>query len=369
MITASDEKLRNLRTPALVIDVPLARRNIERLAKYAANAGIRVRPHTKTHKLRELARMQLEAGAIGITVAKTGEAEAISDPGQDLLMAYPPVGVGRAERLAALARDRTVRAAVDSPAAIDSVSNAARAAGVTIGMLVDLDVGMHRTGVPTPADTLPLAQAIDRAQHVRLEGIMIYPGHVDGTPVEQVAELQRIDELVRETIELWHKHGLQAAIISGGSTPTAYQSHHITRQTEIRPGTYVFNDMNTVRGGYVTVDDCAARVLATVVSDAVPGQVVIDSGSKTLAADRYAAIADAGFGHVVEYPDARITRLTEEHAQVDVRNCTKQPKVGDRVTVIPNHICPCVNLQPEVWWYEPDDTLRRMEVDARGRIQ
>ena len=369
MVTATDEDLCRLPTPAMVIDAAGVRRNIRNLAEYAASVGIKVRPHTKTHKLRELARLLLVAGAIGLTVAKVGEAEVISDPEQDVLMAYPPVGEQRAERLAVLARDRTVRAAVDSQTAIEAVSNASRAARVTVGLLVDLDVGMHRTGVPLPQDTLPLAQAIDRAPGVRLDGLMIYPGHVDGTPQQQESELKRIDQLVGETIELWAEHGLAAAIISGGSTPTAYQSHFVSRQTEIRPGTYIFNDMNTVRGGYVTVDDCAARVLATVVSNAVPGQVVIDSGSKTLAADRYTAIADAGFGHVVEYPEARIVRLTEEHAQIDVRGCTTQPKVGERVTVIPNHICPCVNLQPEVWWREEGFPLRRLVVDARGRIQ
>ncbi len=198
---------------------------------------------------------------------------------------------------------------------------------------------------------------------------MFYPGHVGSPPNEQDAELKEIDDLLEETLTLWERHGLSAPIVSGGSTPTAYQSHLISHQTEIRPGTYVFNDMYTVRGGYCTLDDCAARVLATVVSDAVNGQVVIDAGSKTLAADRYNSAPEFGFGHVVEYPAARITRLTEEHGQIDVRACNSRPSVGERVTVIPNHICPCVNLQPAVWWREPEEPLRMLEVDVRGRIQ
>ena len=293
----------------------------------------------------------------------------MSDPGQDVLLAYPPVGVERAERFAALARDRTMRAAIDSLTAIEVTSAAAKAAGVTVGLLVDLDVGLHRTGVPSPAATLPLAQAIDRAPNVRLDGLMIYPGQVWKLPDQQAEELKAIDDLVVETIELWAAHGLAAPIVSGGSTPTAYQSHLIPHQTEIRPGTYVFNDMNTVRGGYCTLDECAARVLATVISDAVPGQVVIDAGSKTLAADRCASVPDAGFGHVVEYPDAKITRLSEEHGQIDVTACSKKPAVGERVTVIPNHICPCVNLRDTVWWIEPNEPLRPLAIDARGRIQ
>ena len=260
-------------------------------------------------------------------------------------------------------------AGIDSLKAIEVVSAAAQVAGTTVGLLVDLDVGLGRTGVQSPEATLPLAQAIDRAPYVRLDGLMIYPGQVWSLPEGQAEEMKAIDDLVGEAIALWAKHGLSALIVSGGSTPTAYQSHLITRQTEIRPGTYVFNDMNTVRGRYCTLDECAARVLATVVSDAVPGQVVIDAGSKTLTSDRCASVPEAGFGHVIEYPAAKITKLSEEHGQIDITVCRKQPAVGERVTVIPNHICPCVNLRDTVWWLEPGESLRQVVVDARGRIQ
>ena len=364
-----EDQLARLPTPAMTIDASRVRRNVQKLAEYAAKVGVKIRPHTKTHKLRSLAQMQLDAGAIGLTVAKGSEAEVLSDPGQDVLLAYPPVGEQRAERFAALARDRMMRAGIDSLKAIEVVSAAAQAAGTTVGLLVDLDVGLGRTGVQSPEATLPLAQAIDRAPNVRLDGIMIYPGQIWSLPGSQAEELKVIDDLVGEAIALWAKHGLSAPIVSGGSTPTAYQSHLITRQTEIRPGTYVFNDMNTVRGGYCTLDECAARVLATVVSDAVAGQVVIDAGSKTLAADRCASVPDAGFGHVIEYPEAKITKLSEEHGQIDITACNKKPAVGERVTVIPNHICPCVNLRDTVWWLEPGESLRQLAVDARGRIQ
>jgi D-serine deaminase-like pyridoxal phosphate-dependent protein len=363
-----DDQLDQLPTPVMVLDGPQVRRNVRSLADYATKFGVKVRPHTKTHKLRDLARMQLEAGAIGITVAKVSEAEVISGPEEDVLLAYPPVGVERAERLASLARDRTMRAGIDSLTAIEAASAAAQAAGTTVGLLVDLDVGLGRTGVKSPEATLPLAQAIDRAPNVRLDGLMIYPGQVWAEPNRQNAELKVVDDLVVETIALWSRHGLSAPIVSGGSTPTAYQSHLIAHQTEIRPGTYIFNDMNTVRGGYCTLDECSARILATVISDAVPNQVVIDAGSKTLAADRCATHPDSGHGHVIEYPDAMITKLSEEHGQIDVTACAKRPKVGERVTVIPNHICPCVNLRDRVWWFEPGQPLRQLAIDARGRI-
>jgi D-serine deaminase-like pyridoxal phosphate-dependent protein len=312
--------------------------------------------------------MQLQEGAHGLTAAKVSEAEAISDPGDDVLLAYPPVGRFRADRIALLARSRTVRAALDSMAAVEMMSAAAAEANTTVGLLVDIDIGMGRTGVQSPAESLALAQAIDRAPNVRLDGIMIYPGHIWEFPDQQAGPMKAVRELLQETLDLWHRHGLGAAIISGGSTPTAYQSHLIPEMTEIRPGTYVFNDMNTVRGGYCTLDDCAAYVIATVVSDAVPGQVVIDAGSKTLTKDPNATKAESGFGHVVELPEARITKLSEEHAQIDISGCSAKPAVGSRVSVIPNHICPCVNLQDTVWWFEPNEPPRPIAVDARGKL-
>jgi D-serine deaminase-like pyridoxal phosphate-dependent protein len=367
--TQQEADISRLATPALVLDAPVVRRNIERLASYAASVGINVRPHTKTHKSHFLAQLQLESGASGIAVAKVSEAEKISEPNQDVLLAYPPVGATRAGRLAALARDRTIRAAVDSLAAVAATGEAAKSAGVTIGLLVDLDVGLHRTGVESPAAALAIAQAIDKAPGLRLDGIMIYPGHIMQPADEQKDALQRVDDLVTETIELWSRHGLAAAIVSGGSTPTAYQSHLVKSLTEIRPGTYIFNDMNTVDGGYCTLDDCAARVIATVISDAVPGQIVIDAGSKTLTSDLNGWAPASGFGHVVEYPKARIGKLSEEHGQVDVTACDQKPAVGERVTVIPNHICPCINLRDRLWWAESNEPLRELTVDARGLNQ
>jgi len=369
MIITEYHSSEEIPTPAFMLDSTTVRRNIQQLADYAAGHGINVRPHTKTHKMRLLAEMQLDAGATGITVAKISEAEVISSPDFDVLVAYPPIGRSRASRLATLARDRTIRAAIDSMAAIEEMSAAARTANTTVGLLVEIDVGMGRTGVASPSATLPLAQAIDRAPNVRLDGIMIYPGHIWERVDRQDGPQRAVDVLLEQTIDLWSQHGLAAAIVSGGSTPTAYQSHLVRHLTEIRPGTYIFNDMNTVRGGYCSLADCAARVIATVISDAVAGQVVIDAGSKTLSSDLCLPAKDQGHGYIVEYPEARITRLSEEHGQVDISACDARPAIGERVTVIPNHICPCVNLQESVWWATPDEPLCSMFIDARGKIQ
>lgn len=357
-----------LPTPAMVLDATVVRQNLQRMADYAAKVGLGIRPHTKTHKSRSVAEMQLAAGAVGLTTAKVGEAEVISHAGDDLLLAYPPVDAVRAQRLAVLARDRTVRAAIDSSAALEAVAAAARRADVAIGLLIDIDVGYGRTGVQSPEDALTLARAIDSTAGVRLDGIMCYPGHIWAPAERQAAALQAVDAVLRETIDRWAQDGLAAAIVSGGSTPTAYQSHLATRLTEIRPGTYVYNDMNTVHGGYCTLADCAARLVCTVVSNAVPGQVVIDAGTKTLTSDLCFPAPDSGHGYVVEYPEAKITRLSEEHGQIDITGCKNQPTIGERVTVIPNHICPCVNLQDTVWWLEPDRPPQPLTIDARGKL-
>ena len=356
-------------TPYILIDAAVVRRNVERLAAYAKSHRLGLRPHTKTHKSKMLARMQLEAGAAGLTVAKPGEAAVMAEVCDDILMAYPAVDPGNCEELARLARSKTIRVGVDSILAVDHLATAARSAGSTIGIMVDIDAGNHRTGVQNADEALALAQHVAGQRGVRLDGLMFFPGHHSTTPpAEQDAELLRIDTMLHEVIDLWRRHGLEARIVSGGSTPSATQSHLITRMTEFRPGTYVFNDMNCVHGGCARLDDCAARIITTVVSTAVPGQVVLDAGSKTLTSDRCGPAPESGHGLIIEYPQARITKLSEEHAQVDVTACDRAPKIGQRVTVIPNHICPCINLQDRVWWQEPGESPRSIPVDARGRV-
>ncbi|WP_428940264.1 alanine racemase [Fontivita pretiosa] len=362
--------LESVPTPAVVIDLPTVRRNIARLAEYCRRQGLGLRPHTKTHKSLFMAQLQMQAGAIGLTVAKAGEAEVMRQASQDVLVAYPALDAARCRRLAELAADGTmVRVAVDSTFAADVIAEHARRYNSQIGILVDLDVGFHRTGVQSPEAATQLARHVSRTPGLRLDGIMIYPGHVHEPADQQGDVLRGISQLLIHTIEQWHRAGLETKIVSGGSTPTACQSHLIPQLTEIRPGTYIYNDTNYMRGGYCGVEDCAARVVCTVVSDAVPGKFVIDAGSKALTSDRNWKDPDSGFGHIVEYAQAKITRLSEEHGEVDASRCDRRPKLGQRVTVIPNHICPCINLHDAVWLKDENETtLRRLPVDARGRV-
>lgn len=368
MVKDVDELLSRVGTPALLIDLPTVTRNVKRLAAYARAHVLRVRPHTKTHKSLRMARLQLDAGCHGLTTAKVGEAAGMTEASTNLLVAYPAVDPYRAARLAELARDATVSVALDGVEGARVLAAAAAKAGSQVGVLVDLDVGFHRTGVQSVAASLALAQEVSGTPGLRLDGLFYYAGHVWSPAAEQAAELGRIDALLRKAVDLWRRAGLDARTVSGGSTPTAYQSHLVTAQTEIRPGTYIYNDMNTARAGFCATEDCAARIVCTVVSDAVPGKVVIDGGTKAFTSDRNVTAPDSGFGHVIEYPQAVVARLSEEHGELDVSACTTRPKVGERLSVIPNHICPCVNLRDEVWLRNADGTLEPMRVDTRGRL-
>lgn len=359
-------------TPALVLDAARVRANVARVADYARVHGIAVRPHTKTHKSVAVAGLQLAAGAVGLTVAKVGEAEALArafgDREPDILVAYPAVDPARTVRLAALARSGKIGVAVDTLPAVEALSAAASAAGTVLGILVDLDVGSGRTGVPTVERLLDLARAVDGAPGLRLDGIFFYPGHVTVPPDGQAGPLAAVSEKLRAAIDAFDRAGLRRTTLSGGSTPTLFQSHRIAEGTEIRAGTCVYNDLNIVRGGFGHLSDCAASIVATVVSDAVADQVILDAGSKSLTMDRCGPAPDSGHGLILEYPEAIVAKLTEEHAQVDVSGSARRPRVGERVTVIPNHVCPVVNLFDRAWWHEEDGSLRPLPIDARGLL-
>lgn len=355
-------------TPYLSIDVRVVQRNLQRMQDYVDAHGISLRPHTKTHKSTVFGRMQLETGSCGLTVAKAGEAEVMAGICDDILVAYPAADPLRAAKIARIASERTIRVAIDSSWAAKNLDAAAKSAGSIIGILVDYDVGMGRTGTQSPVESLELAQLVDRLPGLRLDGMMIYPGQVWDLPDQQTGSMSQVSGKVAEALSLWRAHGLDAGIVSGGSTPSAFQTHVIPEVTEIRPGTYIFNDMNTVRGGFCELDDCAACIVATVVSVAVSGQVVVDSGNKTLSMDRCIPALDSGHGHVVEYPDAVVNALSEEHGEIDVSRCESAPRLGDRISIIPNHVCPVVNLHDRVWLCDGDGEPEPVPVEARGRL-
>jgi D-serine deaminase-like pyridoxal phosphate-dependent protein len=358
-----------LATPCLAIDGALVERNIERMATYCASRGLALRPHTKTHKSQRIAQLQLDAGAAGLTVAKPGEARVMAPLGAPILIAYPPITPASLRTIGELTERGDVLVAADSAEAIERLAAAAPGRGRRVGVLVDADVGMHRTGVSDPEQCVALAKLIAASDKLRFDGLFCYPGHIWVKPAEQEAPLQAAGEFVQACISMLTSNGMAPGIISAGSTPTAFNTHLMQGVTEIRPGTYVFNDMNTVRGGFCELQDCAVRMIATVVSTAVPGQVVIDAGAKALAADRCIPAPTSGHGFVVEYPEAVVTALSEEHGQIDVSRCEWTPRVGERVSVIPNHVCPTINLTDSAWWFDSEGSLQELTIDARGMVR
>jgi D-serine deaminase-like pyridoxal phosphate-dependent protein len=357
-------------TPALVVDLEIFERNLARVADYARQHSLRLRPHTKTHKSVRIAGRQIAAGAAGLTVAKVSEAEVMLAAGPaDLLVAFPIIGHTKLEHLTQVARRTQVTVALDSVFAARQLSDAARAAQVEIGVLAEVDAGLGRVGVSPGQPLVQLAQAIGKLPHLRFAGIAFYPGHIKSLDESGLRAMAQLSDFVRGILDDFRGAGIEIGIVSGGSTPTLFHSHEVHGLTEIRPGTYVFNDLNTIRSGACAMEDCAAAVLATVVSTARPGQMIIDGGSKTFSSDRLANTAEVTFGHVVEAPAARFHKMNEEHGFVDMSHETAEFRVGDRVRVIPNHICVAVNLHEKVYGVRGDSVEEVWTVDARGKLQ
>lgn len=354
-------------TPSLVIHRPTVRDNLQRMQTYCDSHALRLRPHTKTHKSLLMAQEQIALGASGLTVAKAGEARVMSRASKDILVAYPAVGAKRLHDLVAVARDAEVTVGIDSMDAAQQLQSAAVHAGVTFGILIDMEVGFSRTGVQDVASAVALGQAIDSMSHLKFRGLMCFPGHLlPSSPPEAWA---RYTESLQNIIEQFAASGIPVETVSGGSTPTAVASHRNPFLNEIRPGTYIYNDLNEVRLGVATLEQCAARIAATVVSVPSSRKFIIDAGSKTLSSDRNCVDDQSGFGMVIEYPTAKISRLSEEHGEVVLPENSVQslPRVGDRVFVLPNHICVCVNLQNSFYLLD-SDSLVEYPVDARGLL-
>jgi D-serine deaminase-like pyridoxal phosphate-dependent protein len=357
-------------TPALLVDLDVMERNLGRVADYTKAHGLRLRPHTKTHKSPRIGRRQLDLGAAGLTVAKVGEAEVMLDAApHDLLLAYPVIGRSKLERLMAVARRTRATVSLDSLAAAQHLSEAAQTAGVEVGVLAETDVGLGRVGVTPGAELLELARAIARLPSLSFEGIAFYPGHIKDNGESGQAAMAALARMVASILDDFKRAGLRAGIVSGGSTPSLFHSHELPGVNEIRPGTYVYNDWNTVMSGACTAEDCAASILVTVVSTARPGQIIVDGGSKTFSSDRPAGSDAFTFGHVIEAPTAVFHRMNEEHGFIDVTRAGRVFAIGDRLRIIPNHICTAVNLHERVYGMRNGEVEETWEVAGRGKLQ
>jgi D-serine deaminase-like pyridoxal phosphate-dependent protein len=358
--------LEEVETPVAVVDLDRVRTNLAKVMEYLEGHGLEWRPHVKTHKSRAVARLQLAAGASGLTVATPKEAETMASVCRNLLLAHPPVRP-KARRFLALPDDVRLQAALDSAEALADLSAAATEVGREVDVLVEVDVGMRRVGVQDPSAAVALARRVEESPGVRFRGILFYPGHVRVPGREQGDPLALIARRVSETLEALTRSGHPPDVVSGGSSPTLWQSHRIPGLTEVRAGTCVFHDRDMWSLGVCGLEDVAYSILSTVVSTAVPGQAVVDAGSKALSKEEFRADG-GGYGVLLDRPDVVVRGLSEEHGLLDLSGTGWRPSVGDRVRIIPNHVCVSVNLQDRLLALGPGGELDPLPLEARGRL-
>jgi D-serine deaminase-like pyridoxal phosphate-dependent protein len=347
-----------LDTPAVTVDMSIMEDNVRRVQAYLASHGVANRPHIKTHKIPALGKLQMGAGAVGITCQKLGEVEVFADAGvaDDVLLTFNVIGAPKLERLMALSK-RLKRLAVvlDNETVARGLSQAALRHGAEVPFLVECDTGMGRNGVQTPQQALDLARTAMRLPRMRFEGIMTFPTRVPGSLA-----------FFQEALRLFAQAGIAVPVVSGGGTPAIFNVQHFPMLTEHRAGTYIFNDVMTVASGTATWDNCAMRVRATVVSRPTDTRAVIDAGTKVFTSDLYTV---TGYGHVMEYPDAQVVHLSEEHGVIDLTACAQRPAVGDIVNVVPNHCCVVSNMVDEVYGVRSGQVEVAWQVVARGTVR
>lgn len=358
-IAVGDQRLD---TPAVLVDLDVVEANVCRMASYAARAGLSLRPHVKTHKSGAMAMRQLQAGSSGLCVATTSEASVMVDSGAtDVLIAYPLVGRRKLERAGSLLDRAAITLVTDSADVTAGYQELAKQTGRRIAVLVEVDTGMNRVGVP-PQGVVAMATEVARSHGLDFRGVMTHAGHAHDEPgplnVERVARSEAsIMGAVREELE---KAGLPVPVVSAGSTLTAPYLRAADGVTEIRPGTYIYNDLRTLGCHACTPESLAAVALATVVSVNCD-RVTVDAGSKTLTTTFDTTY---GYGHLRYQPDTSFTKLSEEHGVLKVQDSEFRPQVGDRVEVLPVHVCAWMDLQPEVYGVRRGQVTERITVDA-----
>ncbi|MDF0603295.1 alanine racemase [Psychromarinibacter sp. C21-152] len=346
-----------LETPVPVVELDVVDRNIRRWQERCDALGMANRPHIKTHKLVGLAKFQIAVGAKGITVQKLGEAEVMADGGiTDMLMTFNVVGEPKLKRLAALARRTDISVVADNAAVVQGLGKAGRDAGRDIAVLVECETGADRNGVASPSDAAELARIIDNSDGLRYGGLMTYPA--PGTRSAAVAFLTEARERISAA-------GLETAVISSGGSPDMWSDEGLAPITEYRAGTYVYFDRALIKFGACTLEDCALKLRATVVSVPTADRAILDSGSKALTSDLN-GLSDHGCVPVLS--DARVYKLNEEHGYLDISGVAAPPKVGDLLDVVPNHVCPVSNLFDKIAVARGGHVLGLVRVDARGLV-
>jgi len=363
--------LEDLDTPSLLIDLDTLERNIDEMAAVARAAGVRLRPHTKTHKSPEIARMQVEAGATGITVAKLGEAEVMADAGlDDLVIAFPLVGERKLARLRELLDRADVAVSLDAVEVAEGVGRVGKDLGRDVPVLVEVDTGLHRMGREAGEPSARLALDIAGVPGVEVIGLLTHAGHAyratDAEELRAIATREGLDLV--DTAERCEREGLRIREISVGSTPTARVAATVPGVTEIRPGTYVFNDVQQLRLGIATEETCAARVLTTVVARPTGDRFLIDGGTKTFSSDGGDGPPFPGRGVVAGRPDLVLDFMSEEHGVGHLVG-DAELRIGERLEVIPLHVCSATNLFDAAFGIRNGIVEREIAIAARGKVQ
>jgi D-serine deaminase-like pyridoxal phosphate-dependent protein len=358
-----------LATPALLIDPARVRTNIARWQAHANQNGVALRPHIKTHKTLEIAAWQRDAGATGITAAKLSEAEVFIDAGHtDVFVAYPIIGAAKAAHAARLARHCRLIVGVESHAGLADLAHAAVAAGVTIGVRIEVESGLQRCGAQ-PDTVASLATAVVAAPGLELDGLFTYRGAWFASAGGRTpAELGRDEgQLIVGIADSLRAAGIPIRSVSVGSTPTGWSAATVPGVTEIRPGTYVFNDLMQQRAGAATPDDVALAILCTVISRPSPTTLTVDGGSKTFCGDiNYEKAGLPGYATVNGYPGA-LVRMSEEHGVVSFPEPVDIP-VGSRIALTPMHVCTTINLSETAYFCDATSgDCQPVTIRARGK--
>ncbi|MCM3716343.1 alanine racemase [Halalkalibacter oceani] len=355
-------------TPALVVDLDKMEAQLKRMANIAARKKLKLRPHTKTHKSPAIALQQLALGATGITVAKLGEAEVMRRHGiDDILIAYPLIGKKKLERLRELAKDTKVTVALDSVEVARGIAAVGEQLGRKIPVYLEVDTGLGRCGLQPSEEIVRLAEQVMKLSFLEITGVMTHSG--TAYKVRTKEELQEVSRLEAEGLlsaqqMVDDKLGYKIPEVSAGSSPTAYDEQNFPGLTEMRPGTYVFNDATLASLGVVDEQDCALSVYTTIVSAPAADRVIIDAGSKTLTSDQGAFTK--GFGRIKGEDHVWVSWLSEEHGVIELEEGHSW-RIGDQIEVIPNHVCPTVNLADEVIGIRNGRIEKVFSIEARGK--
>src|SRR5690554_3983665 len=364
--------LQSLDTPALLIDRIKLNVNIDEMAELCSIARVKLRPHIKTHKIGEIALTQNELSGNGIAVAKLSEAEVMIDIGiSDILIANQIIGEKKIVRLSRLARSSSIKLCVDSKVGIDQLERYLNTGDKKLELFIEIDTGMKRAGLTNISEVIELVRYINKSRKLTFIGLMSHSGNIYGA--ENRAQVIRIaaGEIIKinSIAESLRESGVTVKEISVGSTPSALYLTKAKGITEFRPGNYIFNDNIQISLGVTPVDKCALTVMATVISRPTRDRIIIDAGSKCLGLDRgvHGSQLITGYGLIREHPSAIIERLSEEHGIIRVRE-DNPLRIGDRITIIPNHACSVTNLFDLAYVIEQDRVVNSWQIIARGKV-